>query len=407
MSQIYSSKAIEVRRRGAAVVDAVVRGDSRADAMLNELAWLPRSEARHLAEMVLTMCEAEGGKFGTRTVSRLHEIGVRGACLFGLSFDDTLLSDRLAPSLIHLLKEPSLRGDGVLASKPARYDRIFALALLSPRLEPDVAFSALKASLSAARINGSFDADLVMPIAGFESLFRESQFDWHGEERERARLLCLEAVRSRLEVAVESLTEADSLSLDDVMREMPLAHAAGVAFLSLLPTIVASREDEIASKARDILYNAEFIVSRGEGFPGSFFHAADRGVFEQLRSVVSLGIGVLALKDPRYSSDIQEMRVARREGAHSLGTAVLHFARLKEVDQACDVITSVVSGELGLLQRPDAPPLTRMGAVELSALAWYFDLGQPLFLRAGLERLREPRGQYYLTKALSGEPWVS
>lgn len=402
---MHSSLAVEVRRRGAAVIDATIRGEPGVERMLCEMSSLPRSEARYLSEMVLTMCEAEAGKLAPKTVSRLHEVGVRSAYLFGLSFDDELLSTRLAPALIRLLKDPLTREEGETLLKPARYDRIFALALISPRLDSDVAFSALRASFLGARVGRTLDADLVIPIAGFESLFRESQFDWHGDSRERARILCLEAVRSRLESAVESLTEADPLTMDDVMRELPLAHAAGVAFLNLIPTIVASVDPEVASKTHDILYNIELITSRGDGYPGSFFHGAEVGVFDQLRSVLSLGTGVLALKDGRYSADIREMRVANRKGDHTLGTAVLHFARTKEVEVASELLTTLVAGELGMLRRLDTPPMTRMGAIELSALAWCFYPRQSILLHAALEKLREPRGQYYLTKAIAGEPW--
>jgi hypothetical protein len=38
-------------------------------------------------------------------------------------------------------------------------------------------------------------------------------------------------------------------------------------------------------------------------------------------------------------------------------------------------------------------------------LAWYTDLGDSMFVKAALERLRDPRGQFYLTKALYGSPW--
>jgi hypothetical protein len=304
-----------------------------------------------------------------------------------------------------MLVGSTLHSSEVPSNKINRYARILALAQISPRLNEEVALEALMACVLAARNDTTFDADLVLPIAGFEALFREDRYDEFGSIRERARQLCIEAVRARFEAAVDSLTDADTLSFDSVLRELPLVHAAGVGLLTLLPTIVASEDPLIEEKVKDILSSIELIVSRGEGFPGSYFHESDIGVFDQVRSLASLSAGVLSLKDSRYTETVQEMRVAKREGSHLLGTAVLHFARSREADEAMELVDAIVRGELGLLQRPDGYRLTGIGAVELSALAWYTDLGDSMFVKAALERLRDPRGQFYLTKALDGSPW--
>ena len=405
MSLAFSSRAIEVRRQGAQLLDAVIGGDGRVDEMVRELRMLPSSEACHLSDMVVTMCQARPGRFAANTVARLHDVGAQSAMLFGLSLKDETLTHKVAPSLVRMLVGSTLHSSEVPSNKLNRYARILALAQISPRLNEEVALEALMACVFAARNDKTFDADLVLPITGFEALFREDKYDEYGNIRERTRQLCIEAVRARFEAAVDSLTDADTLSFDSVLRELPVVHAAGVGLLNLLPTIVASEDPLIEEKVKDILSSIELIVSRGEGFPGSYFHESDIGVFDQVRSLVSLSAGVLSLKDSRYTETVREMRVAKREGSHLLGTAVLHFARSKEADEAMELVDAIVRGELGLLQRSDGYRLTVIGAVELSALAWYFDLGDPMFVKAGLERVRDPRGQFYLTKALDGSPW--
>ena len=405
MSLAFSSRAIEVRRQGAQLLDAVIGGDGRVDEMVRELRMLPSSEACHLSDMVVTMCQARPGRFAANTVARLHDVGAQSAMLFGLSLKDETLTHKVAPSLVRMLVGSTLHSSEVPSNKLNRYARILALAQISPRLNEEVALEALMACVFAARNDKTFDADLVLPITGFEALFREDKYDEYGNIRERTRQLCIEAVRARFEAAVDSLTDADTLSFDSVLRELPVVHAAGVGLLNLLPTIVASEDPLIEEKVKDILSSIVLIVSRGEGFPGSYFHESDIGVFDQVRSLVSLSAGVLSLKDSRYTETVREMRVAKREGSHLLGTAVLHFARSKEADEAMELVDAIVRGELGLLQRSDGYRLTVIGAVELSALAWYFDLGDPMFVKAGLERVRDPRGQFYLTKALDGSPW--
>ncbi len=405
MSPAFSTRAIEVRRQGAHLLDAVIRGDGRVDDLVQELRRLPCSEACHLSDMVVTMCQAKEGRYAASTVARLHEVGARSAMLFGLSLKDETLSGKVAPSLVRMLDEAESIPSEVQSSTLVRYARIRALAQISPRLREEVAFEALTACVLAAKNEKTFDADLALPIAGFETLFRDNPFDEYRDLRERTRQLCVEAVRARFEASVNSLTDADTLSFDSVIRELPLAHAAGVGLLTLLPTIVASDDPVIEEKVNDILSFIELIVSRGDGFPGSYFHASEIRCFDQVRSLVSLGAGVLALKDSRYSETVSEMRVAKREGEHLLGTAVLHFARSREADEAMEVVGALVRGELGLLQRPDGYRLTGDSAVELSALAWYFDLGDPMFVKVALERLRDPRGHFYLTKALNGSPW--
>ena len=405
VSLAFSSRAIEVRRQGAQLLDAVIGGDGRVDEMVRELRMLPSSEACHLSDMVVTMCQARPGRFAANTVARLHDVGAQSAMLFGLSLKDETLTHKVAPSLVRMLVGSTLHSSEVPSNKLNRYARILALAQISPRLNEEVALEALMACVFAARNDKTFDADLVLPITGFEALFREDRYDEYDTIRERTRQLCIEAVRARFEAAVDSLTDADTLSFDSVLRELPVVHAAGVGLLNLLPTIVASEDPLIEEKVKDILSSIELIVSRGEGFPGSYFHESDIGVFDQVRSLVSLSAGVLSLKDSRYTETVREMRVAKREGSHLLGTAVLHFARSKEADEAMELVDAIVRGELGLLQRSDGYRLTVIGAVELSALAWYFDLGDPMFVKAGLERVRDPRGQFYLTKALDGSPW--
>ena len=175
VSLAFSSRAIEVRRQGAQLLDAVIGGDGRVDEMVRELRMLPSSEACHLSDMVVTMCQARPGRFAANTVARLHDVGAQSAMLFGLSLKDETLTHKVAPSLVRMLVGSTLHSSEVPSNKLNRYARILALAQISPRLNEEVALEALMACVFAARNDKTFDADLVLPITGFEALFREDK----------------------------------------------------------------------------------------------------------------------------------------------------------------------------------------------------------------------------------------
>jgi hypothetical protein len=69
-------------------------------------------------------------------------------------------------------------------------------------------------------------------------------------------------------------------------------------------------------------------------------------MFDRVRGVLSLSAAVLSFRSDRYRDIVQEMRVAKREGQHRLGTAILTIARAVEREEGLNYIRDLVRDQL-------------------------------------------------------------
>jgi hypothetical protein len=264
----------------------------------------------------------------------------------------------------------------------------------------------LDASIRVAGKHGKFEPDLLLPLANFEGAFRRSGFYEERNVRERAQRLCLDSIRAVFEATVTAIAEADPKTMSDVLNALPLTHTATVAWLTLLPSVVVMEDAASIAKVNEILDSSEWLLSRSDGFPGNFFGRREIESFDRIRSVLSLATGVLSLNASQYEATVTEMRVAKRDGAHRLGTVVLHMAQRGTRGETIETMRELMREEL----RREVDPASggkhsREALLEISALAWHLDVGDAPVVRDAIRQVRDPRAQFYLAKALEGTPW--
>jgi hypothetical protein len=114
---------------------------------------------------------------------------------------------------------------------------------------------------------------------------------------------------------------------------------------------------------------------------------------------------MLVLEDSIYSGTVREMRSASFSHENVLGVVALQKARQSESVEARAVLESLVREELKTSDTGNESVIKRLEAIEIAALTWHLGLDEERLIEGSLERLREPRSQYFLTKALRGSPW--
>jgi hypothetical protein len=173
----------------------------------------------------------------------------------------------------------------------------------------------------------------------------------------------------------------------------------------VLPSVALVEDERTVDNVTSILSSIEFIISRGEGFPGNFFKPEEIHLYNRVRSVASICAAMLVLEDSIYSGTVREMRSASFSHENVLGVVALQKARQSESVEARAVLESLVREELKTSDTGNESVIKRLEAIEIAALTWHLGLDEERLIEGSLERLREPRSQYFLTKALRGSPW--
>jgi hypothetical protein len=323
----------------------------------------------------------------------------------GLSFSPEVINQEFVPRLIASADSALLQSPETLASRVSRYERISALAQLAPHIQEDALDEVMTTVLSLAGHNGEFHPDLLLPLANFERAYRSHYRDGGDAPLDRCRNLCLDSVRAVLATAVEALAEVDQDSISDAMDILPLVHTSGVSLLTLLPSV--SRPDDVDCKGKleDILDSTEWLLSRNEKFPGNYVQRQEVEMFDRVRGILSISAAMLSFRSDGYSDIVQRMRIAKREGQHRLGTAILTIARATERDDGIEYIRELVREQLRIDASVDARLISKDSILEIGAVAWHLDVGNVPEVRNVFDRIRDPRGQFYLAKALEGTPW--
>lgn len=404
MAASFSSREQEVRQLGKQLESRVAKGEDLPRAPFEMIIRLPRSDMPYLKDTICSLCEARlGGGDGER-ISRLQNIGATLIRYAGLSFDPRTINSELVPRLIGIAEHMTEDSEIELRSRISRYECISALAQLAPHIDEDSLEDVLKASLSIAGHKGEFHPDLLLPLANFEGAYRTHHT--HGASAiNRSRDLCLESVRAVLATAVEALADVDQDSISDAMDILPLVHTAGISLLTILPSVSQADNAECRNSLEEILDHTEWLLSRNEKFPGNYVQPSEVEMFDRVRGILSLSAAVLIFRSERYRDIVQEMRVAKREGNHRLGTAMLTIARAVERDEALEYIRDLVREELRIDASIDGRLINKESIMELGAVAWHLDVGNVPEIKDVFNRIRDPRGQFYLIKALEGGPW--
>lgn len=405
MTLSFSSREFDVKKAGAAVIDAVIRGDELAPEKLFQLSRIPRSSAQYLGETVLTLCGAQRGQYDSATVARMHHMGVRGVGFFGLAFSDDFVERELVPALLKLSRNSEVDECFVSHERAFRYEKINALAHLTPRLSEEAQDRLLIQALQGARDGKGAGVDLLLPIAGFEGLYRRGWISRDDEVRSLGLDLSIQAIRMALEESLSVFLDGDDRSLATAPKVLSLSHTACVAFLMVLPSVALVEDERTVDNVTSILSSIEFIISRGEGFPGNFFKPEEIHLYNRVRSVASICAAMLVLEDSIYSGTVREMRSASFSHENVLGVVALQKARHSESVEARAVLESLVREELKTSDTGNESVIKRLEAIEIAALTWHLGLDEERLIEGSLERLREPRSQYFLTKALRGSPW--
>ena len=293
-----------------------------------------------------------------------------------------------------------------LVERAMRYEQLVALGQLAPKIEEDRLDEALEACVFAAGRNRKFEPDLLLPLANFERAYRSRGFYEEQNVRDRAQRLCLDSIRAVFETTVTAIAEADAKTMSDVLNALPLTHTATVAWLTLLPSVALMEDAASIAKVHQILDSSEWLLSRSDGFPGNFFGRREIESFDRMRSVLSLATGILSLNASQYEESVTEMRVAKREAGHRLGTVVLHMAQRGTRGETIETMRDLMREELRQeVNSASGGRLSREALLEISALAWHLDVGDSPVVRDAIRQVRDPRAQFYLAKALEGTPW--
>lgn len=405
MSPSFSSRQQDVRQLGKNLEAFVAHGDVVPLEFFNQVLGLPRSEVPILKDTILSMCEAQlGGKDRAR-IARLEDFGATLIRYLGLNFDDATINDLFVPALVSMAERRLDKPLVDVKDRMSRYERLSALAQLAPRIHNNRFDEVLEAALALARNRHGFEPDLLLPLANFERVYRNRSSEWETSDLVRGQHLCLASIRDIFELAVKAVA-GDSADPDaKVVHIFPLVYTAGLALLTLLPSVAQTEDAICIEQMKQILDSSEWLLSRGEGFPGSYYSRADMQSFDRIRSVVSVASAILLMKCPEYAEVVTDMRIAKRKGSHRIGTTVLEVARRAKGSEAIEFVQGVVLAELHDDGVPHGRRLDRESMLEISALAWHLDVGDDPSVKASIDRIRDPRGQFYLTKALEGTPW--
>lgn len=404
MNPSFSSREQEIRQLGKKLEATIAHGHD-PDEWFNQILRLPVSDFPTLKDTMLSLCEARLGGGDPVRVLRLENFGATTIRYLGLFFDRETINEEFIPRLLEMapgLQEESPEAGG---NRSARYERIVALAQLVPRMDEDHVEPVLETCLGLASYEEGFLADLLLPLANFERTYRERGEEEPNSIIDSSRVLCLESVREILDTAVTALSEADQDSLNEAMSILPLVHTAGVSLLTILPSVAQNKDPLYLAKMTEILDRSEWLLSRGEGFPGNFVSSAEIAMFDSVRSVLSLCSAMMNVYSIEHSSTISRMRVAKREGHHRVGTVALELARRRDEVDGMSLIRSLVQHHLEMEVSPRGESLSAPALLEVSALAWHLDVGKTSLINAVLQRTRDPRGQFYLHKTLEGAPW--
>lgn len=404
MAASFSSREQEVRQLGKQLESRVAQGETLPKEPFEKILRLPRTDMCYLKDTINSLCEARLGGSDEGRISRLQTTGAAMIRFFGLSFDPTTINREFVPRLISMAGNIPEEPPGDLESRISRYERISAMAQLAPHIEEDSLEEVLKAALSLAGHRGEFHPDLLLPLANFERAFRRGDL---GEESSinRARDLCLESVRAVLETAVGALAEVDQDSISDAIDILPLVHTSGVSLLTILPSVSQTDDPLCRGRLEDILDHSEWLLSRNEKFPGNYVQQSEVEMYDRVRGILSLSAAVLMFRSERYRDTVEGMRIAKREGSHRLGTAMLTIARAVELEEGLEYIRDLVREQLRIDASIDGRLINKDSIMELGAVAWHLDVGNVPEIRDVFNRIRDPRGQFYLTKALEGGPW--
>lgn len=404
MNPSFSSRQQEIRQLGKKLEVEIAQGNEPDDSF-ERILRLPVSDFPTLKDTMLSLCEARLGGTDPERITRLENFGATTVRHLGLFFDRETINGEFIPRLLAMA--PSVQGESPepVENRAARYERIVALAQLAPRMDDEHVESVLETCLELASHEGGFQPDLLLPLANFERMYRERGEEQPNSLTDSSRVLCLESVREILAVAVTALSEADPDSLNDAMAILPLVHTAGVSLLTILPSVAQNKDPVYVEKMTEILDHCEWLLSRGEGFPGNFVTPAEIAMFDSVRSVLSLCSAMMNVYSVEHSSTISRMRVAKREGPHLVGTVALELARRRDQVDGMSLIRDLVQHHLEVEASPQGKPLTLPTLLEVSALAWHLDVGKTSLINAVLQRTRDPRGQFYLHKTLEGTPW--
>ncbi len=404
MNPSFSSREQEIRQLGKKIEVEVAQGNEPND-FFERVLRLPVSDFTTLQDTMLSLCEARLGGSDTERIARLENFGATTVRYLGLFFDRETINEEFIPRLLE--RAPSVQDESpeAVENRSARYERIIALAQLAPRMDQDLVEPVLETCLELASHDDGFLPDLLLPLANFERTYRERGEEEPNSLIDRSRVLCLESVREILDVTVTALSEADQDSLNDAMAILPLLHTAGVSLLTILPSVAHNNDPVYVAKMTEILDHSEWLLSRGEGFPGNFVTPAEIAIFDSVRSVFSLCSAMMTVYSAEHSSTISRMRVAKREGPHRVGTVALELARRRDQVDGMSLIRDLVHHHLEVEASPQGKPLSLPALLEVSALAWHLDVGKTSLINAVLQRIRDPRGQFYLHKTLEGAPW--
>ncbi len=155
----------------------------------------------------------------------------------------------------------------------------------------------------------------------------------------------------------------------------------------------------------EILDHSEWLLSRHQRFPGNYVKREEVARFDRVRGMLSLAVGLLSMYSEGHRGVAQDMKVAKREGNHLLGTIVLDLARYAEPDEALELMRELAVEQLRIDASREGRAMNTEAIMETAALAWHIDVGDSPEVRGVFRIIRDPRCQFYLTKAMEGTPW--
>lgn len=405
MDASFSAREHHVRQLGNRLESGVAKGEVLPKEPFEKILRLPRSEAPYLKDTICSLLEARLGGGDPIRIGRLQDAGAAVTRYMGLSFSPAVINEELVPRLIASADSVLHESPENLASRISRYERISALAQLAPHIHEDSLDEVMKTVLALAGHKGEFHPDLLLPMANFERAYRSHYREGGDSPLGRCRDLCLESVRAVLATAVEALAEVDQDSITDAMDILPLVHTSGVSLLTLLPSVSRAEDLDCKGKLEEILDSTEWLLSRNEKFPGNYVQRDEVEMYDRVRGILSISAAMLSFRSEVYSDVVQRMRIAKREGQHRLGTAILTIARDVEREDGIEYIRDLVRDQLRIDASVDPRLIHRDSILEIGAVAWHLDVGNVPEVREMFDRIRDPRGQFYLTKALEGAPW--
>lgn len=405
MSPSFSSRESEIRTLGKKLEVEVAKGEALPKDAFEKLLRLPRSDVPLLKDPILSLCDARLGGRDSERISRLQDCGATTIRYFGLAFDDRTINEEFVPRLLSMADSVSGISPRRVGVRISRYERIAAIAQLAPRIREDNLDDVFQGALELASHKGKFEPDLLLPLGNFERAYRTVGGVSSQSAATRCQNLCLDSIRAILETAVQALAEVNESSLSDAVSILPLVHTAGVSLLTIIPSVAQTDDPACVSRMSEILDHCEWLLSRGERFPGNYLNRGEIESFDRVRSMLSLSAAMLCMNCAEYFDVVQGMRIAKREGEHRLGTAALEFARAGHGAEGVALVRNLVLHELEADAEPSGLRLNRESMLEVAALAWHLDVKDSPFVKKAMERVREPRGQFYLAKALEGAPW--